>query len=194
MNGLLLKAGIALCGVVASGICAWVCYEAYILPHSGEEAYFWAKGAGRDSWRGPSPRVRGARYLARPDVDPVWVVLYLRRDALVSLSEDQGALAPTTAPGPQYEIGHTVVLLRELPEDVPPAVLLAVVDLLDIAEEGFWSERTFTSDRVYASPPLREVARKFLRSRLGEDHAFDKEKWRRTIARGRRGQTWRKRQ
>jgi hypothetical protein len=84
------------------------------------------------------------------------------------------------------ELAVTYAILKSLPKDAPPEVLHAITELLDETESAQWTvEEGMVIGRVTEcqSPPIREVAREYLKQRLPIDNGWDAEAWRKDIHR-----------
>lgn len=85
----------------------------------------------------------------------------------------------------KFDLGMVAVVLGDLPKDVTPSVLWALTYLLNEQGKGRWSEDTgalfLKRHSEHSSPPIRQLARKFLKGRLGVDHEWDASAWRAAI-------------
>jgi len=88
-----------------------------------------------------------------------------------------------------YERAVDAAVINNLPHGISEAVLLAIAAKLTETGRGHWSGhvprvgRIVTQQAEFASPPIRQLAREYLKTELGVDHGWDIGAWRKEILR-----------
>ena len=132
-------------------------------------------------------RMKAAGQLAELRGAEGWIVLLLLHNSPVRpLPTDEDERLRMVAKRP-FELAVVVALIRNLPRTVPMPIQWAVTEFLTEETIAKWSTKSYRFGGLIVvrgqatSPPVREVARCFLRESLGVDHAWDVEAWRQAI-------------
>jgi len=147
------------------------------LPRASSEELY-ATATGMRHGKVPT-RIEAAKTLAaRPEAEPWIVLLFVSSQRAGTGSEAERKIQKDSH---KFELGVVAVAFEHLPKDVGSSVLWAMTYLLNEAERGRWSEQPgfiLTRESDHASPPIRELARRCLKDRLGVDHGWDASAWR----------------
>lgn len=170
---------LALVGSIVVGLCITVLLAGKSRAPA-EELY--ATTVGMRHKVGPV-RTQAAKMLAvHPEAEPWLVLLFVSSQVVKTGDEDEQARQKALH---QFDLGMVAVVLGNLPKDVSPSVLWALTYLLHEKGKGRWSEDTgvilLRRHTSHVSPPIRQLARKCLKDRLGADYERDVSAWRAAI-------------
>lgn len=182
MTRLALPAGCMLLGaaVLAAVFVLWPAVRpgARLNP-LGATADLYAKASGQDHER-LDARMEAARLLVKqPDADP-WIVLLLLSPQVPPKGDEIEQARQKDLH--RFELAVVAPTIKSLPPETGPSVLWALTLLLDEIGRGSWSESSFFVDRNCGSRPIREMARDYLKKRLGVDCGWEASAWRAAIA------------
>ena len=129
-------------------------------------------------------RMDAARRLVRSEQAEPWTALLLLSSQLRPTGTEmeqrrrEGVLR-------RFELAVTAAAIYALPARTKASTLFALTELLVETNKGVWSEERWVLlvKRIseHRSPPIRELARDHLKARLGVDHGWDADAWRKAI-------------
>ncbi len=150
--------------------------------NSADLAALYAKAAGHV--KVPlKTRMAAARRLVRSEQAEPWTALLILSSQLrptgtqMEQRRKKGRLR-------NFELAVTVAAIYALPARTKSSTLFALTELLVETNKGVWSEKKgILVKRIseHRSPPIRELARDHLKARLGVDHGWDADAWRKAI-------------